>query len=60
MHHIRGVVLTEHSRRMAIQGTLDLEREPLERAGVASAGAFKEHTARFPGILPHQRTFARL
>ncbi|HEY7624101.1 MAG TPA: hypothetical protein VIA63_03645 [Candidatus Limnocylindria bacterium] len=45
---------------MAIQGTLDLEREPLERAGVASAGAFKEHTARFPGILPHQRTFARL
>jgi hypothetical protein len=44
---------------MAIQGSLDLERELLESASVAPPGAIEKRIAWSPGIRPHQRSSTR-
>jgi hypothetical protein len=58
LHHVFGVVRTEHSRRVAIEGPLDLPRELLECARVTVSGSVEERTARFIGRI-HQRCCAR-
>ena len=59
MHGVFGIVMTQHSRRMAIQRPLDLESKLLEGAGVALSRAIEERIARSTGFRSHQRPFAR-
>ena len=59
LHGILGVVVTQHACRMAIQRSLDVTSKLLESAGVAFSRAIEERIARFSGLRPHQRSFAR-
>ena len=58
MHHVFGIVLTEHSCRMAIQRPFDFKSKLLESPGVAAPRAIEERFGRSPEVRPHQRTFA--
>ena len=58
MHNVLGIVVTEHARRMAVQGPLDLESKLLESSSVAAPRTLNKLIARSPGFRPHQRTFA--
>jgi len=60
LHDVFGIVMTQHSRRMAIQGPFDVESELLESASVATSCTIEERFGRSPDVRSHQRTFAWL
>jgi hypothetical protein len=58
LHHVFGIVMTQHASRMAIQRPFDLESKLLEGPSVATSRTLDPCIARSPEFRPHQLNFA--